>query len=95
MTPDYRTPTSNRQAAQRLHQQLITVLGPLLRYLDDQVDARLVRTFVATITAILSCRHRAYGLLVNSAGIVWPPIMPRPGPSGSVICSARRNGHQP
>jgi hypothetical protein len=51
MSPDYRTPRSPEQGAQLLQQRLIALLGPLLRYLDDQVDARLVRTFVAPLTA--------------------------------------------
>jgi hypothetical protein len=68
MCADYRTPRSDRQGAHRLHAQLITFLGPLLRYLDDQIDARLVRTFVATLTAILTFRHRAHGLLLSELG---------------------------
>jgi hypothetical protein len=68
MPADYPTPLTDQQAAPWLHQRLITFLGPLLHYLDDQVDARLVRTFVATLTAILTFRHRAHGLLLSELG---------------------------
>lgn len=72
MIPDYATAAAPAQAdnalAQRLHQQLAAFLAPLLDQLDRQLDVRLVRTFLATISAILTFRHRAHGLLLSELG---------------------------
>lgn len=54
--------------ATQLHQHLTTFLTPLLQQLDAQLDVRLVRTFRATIVAMLVLRHRAYGLLLSELG---------------------------
>ena len=39
-----------------LHTHFLPVLNPLLQWLDAQIDRRLVRTFVATVAAILTWR---------------------------------------
>lgn len=51
-----------------LRQQLHAFLVPLLKPLDAQIDARLVRTFQATIELLLRFRHRHYALLLSELG---------------------------
>jgi len=72
MIPDYDTVPAAVQAddslASGLHHALVTFLTPLLHQLDCQLDVRLVRTFLATIRAILCFRHRSHGLLLSELG---------------------------
>ncbi len=72
MIPDYGTAEVLTQAddalADHLYQRLARFLAPLLHELDRQLDVRLVRTFLATIRAIIAWRHRAYGLLLSELG---------------------------
>lgn len=49
-------------------EKLATYLGPLLALLDSQMDARLVRTFAATIVNIVRHRNRALSLLLTELG---------------------------
>src|SRR5439155_24349672 len=49
-------------------ERLASFLAPLLSTLDAQIDARLVRTLRAAVEAILSLRHRNYGLLLSELG---------------------------
>jgi hypothetical protein len=49
-------------------QRLQTFVAPLLTPLDRHLDARLVRTFAATLEALLCFRHRNYGLLLSELG---------------------------
>ena len=53
-------------------------VGPLLTKLDQQVDKRLVRTFLKTLAAIIRFRHSVYGLLLSELGayIVTPTQAP-------------------
>ena len=51
-----------------LRQRLRTFVAPLLTQLDRHLDARLVRTFAATLEALLCFRHRNYGLLLSELG---------------------------
>jgi hypothetical protein len=53
---------------QQVAAQLVTFLAPLLVALDRQMDARLVRTFLHTVAAILRFRHTAHGLLLSELG---------------------------
>ena len=48
--------------AQGLGEELAHFLFPLLVQLDERLDKRLVRTFLATIQVILTFRDRANGL---------------------------------
>lgn len=59
---------SSRQAARRLSQQLEIFVWPLLVELDALLDKRLVRTFFATLQAIVQLRHRQCGLLLSELG---------------------------
>jgi hypothetical protein len=66
------TPVSSAQAstfaAHHLSRHLITFLAPLLRTLDQQLDRRLVSTFLAALIAIVEWRNRAHGLLLSQLG---------------------------
>ncbi|MDQ2788029.1 MAG: hypothetical protein M3Y58_23870 [Chloroflexota bacterium] len=54
--------------AAALRQQLGLFLAPLLVVLDVHLDCRLVRTFAASIEAIVRWRNRAHGLLLSELG---------------------------
>jgi hypothetical protein len=56
------------QVAAALRQRLVTFLLPLSLALDAQIDRRLVRTFVATVEAMIRWRNRAHGLLLSELG---------------------------
>ena len=56
------------QVAAVLRQRLVTFLLPLSLMLDAQIDRRLVRTFVATVEAMIRWRNRAHGLLLSELG---------------------------
>ena len=58
----------NREISQELGQALTNFVVPLLLVLDQQIDKRLVRTFVATLQAIITLRHNRYGLLLSELG---------------------------
>lgn len=47
---------------------LVQYLAPLLVRLDAQIDARLVRTLLATVAAILAFRNSTRGLLLSELG---------------------------
>lgn len=54
--------------AAALRQHLGVFLAPLLVVLDMHLDCRLVRTFAASIEAIVRWRNRAHGLLLSELG---------------------------
>ena len=56
------------EVAADLFERLRLFLIPLLTDLDEQIDARLVETFLGTIRAILEHRHRQTGLLLSELG---------------------------
>ena len=66
------TAAGSRQPDARLAQdtaaRLHRFLAPLLSALDRSLDARLVRTLLASVIAILSLRHRQHGLLLSELG---------------------------
>jgi hypothetical protein len=51
-----------------LRHHLAAFLAPFLVTLDAHLDARLVRTFAASIEAIVRWRNRAHGLLLSELG---------------------------
>ena len=59
---------TNKQNAQYLHDKLEGFVNSLLRELDQQLDKRLVRTFLLTLQAIICFRHSQYGLLLSELG---------------------------
>lgn len=89
MQPDTTTPAEpEKLAPQELSHhfrgQLAAFLAPLLTELDARIDLRLVRTFLVTVEAILSFRHRNHGLLLSELGAyLLSPAQAPPGPSGS------------
>lgn len=72
MAPDSATIPATSQASPQvslqLQQRLSEFVRPLLRTLDQELDARLVRTFQATLFVILQWRNRAHGLLLSELG---------------------------
>ncbi|NTV99832.1 MAG: transposase [Oscillochloris sp.] len=66
------TTAPDPQAAPRLsaalEARLVRFVQPLLVTLNQQLDVRLVRTFLATLVAIVSLRHRQHGLLLSELG---------------------------
>lgn len=54
--------------AAALRQHLAAFLAPFLVVLDVHLDCRLVRTFAASIEAIIRWRNRAHGLLLSELG---------------------------
>ncbi len=61
-------PSAAPAVAQALEERLGAFLSPLLVRLDAVTDTRLVRTFLATIRAILTFRHGRCGLLLSALG---------------------------
>jgi hypothetical protein len=67
--------------ADDLREGLYQFLLPLLALLDACLDVRLVRTFLATVEAILSFRNRAQGLLLSELGACL--LGPQQAPAGT------------
>jgi hypothetical protein len=67
--------------AQRLRHELRAFVAPLLRQLDQQLDRRLVITFLDTLQALLVFRHRNFGLLLSELGSYLAP--PGHAPAGT------------
>lgn len=57
-----------RTKSDEIQKRLLEYLGPLLMVLDEILDKRLVRTFVRTVTAIITFRHGSNGLLLSELG---------------------------
>jgi hypothetical protein len=60
-----------RQAEPLAHQtrdRLVQFVFPLLTFLNQQLDVRLVRTFLATLLVIVQWRNRAHGLILSELG---------------------------
>jgi hypothetical protein len=55
-------PYTAAEMAQGLYAALAGFLAPLLVELDARIDKRLVRTFLQTVTVILTFRDRINGL---------------------------------
>lgn len=68
-------------AAHQLSHQLIAFLAPLLRTLDQRLDRRLVKTFLASLIAIVQWRNRAHGLLLSELGAYL--LSPEQAPAGT------------
>ena len=61
--------------------QLQIFLGPFERWLDAQIDRRLVRTFFLTLQAIVRFRHNRSGLLLSELGA--HVLSPSQAPAGT------------
>ena len=71
----------SRLLAERTQQRLVAFLQPLLFILNQQLDVRLVRTFLATLIAIMQWRNRANGLLLSELGAYL--TSPEQAPAGT------------
>jgi hypothetical protein len=69
------------QVATTLRRRLVAFLSPLAILLDAHIDRRLVRTFVASVEAIIGWRNRAHGLLLSELGGYLSP--PEHAPAGT------------
>jgi len=69
------------QVADDLREGLYQFLLPLLALLDACLDVRLVRTFLATVEAILWFRNHAHGLLLSELGAYL--LGPNQAPAGT------------
>ncbi len=85
MSHNCATPAFPAQAsalvAHSLSRHLTAFLAPLLRTLDQQLDRRLVSTFLATLSAIVQWRNRAHGLLLSELGAYL--LTPEQAPAGT------------
>lgn len=60
--------------AQDISTQMESFAAPLMAWLDQQIDKRLVRTFMLTVQAIITFRHNLNGLLLSElGGYLLPP----------------------
>lgn len=59
---------ASAQVSRQLGERLAGFVAPLLLELDTLIDKRLVRTFLATLGAIIQFRNRAHGLLLSELG---------------------------
>lgn len=79
-----------------LSAELQLFLQPLLLWLDEQLDKRLVRTFIQTIAIIISFRHSQHGLLLSELGGYL--LSPAQAPAGtkriSNLLRSRRWGYE-
>ena len=64
----YAQERENRQLSRHLANRLQAFVGPLLAQLDEVLDKRLVRTFLATLVAIVQNRSGRQGLLLSELG---------------------------
>ena len=72
---------TKKQNAQYLHDKLEAFVNDLLRELDQQLDKRLVRTFLVALQAIICFRHSQYGLLLSELGGYM--LSPAQAPAGT------------
>jgi hypothetical protein len=75
------TPEEASTLAGTLRTRLAEFVAPLVRELDFWIDARLVRTLVAAVEAILQFRNRAQGLLLSELGAHL--LSPEHAPAGT------------
>lgn len=57
-----------QRQSQEFGAKLREFVGPLLVKLDEQLDRRLVRTFLKALEAVITFRHSVYGLLLSELG---------------------------
>jgi cell division septation protein DedD len=57
-----------RALSRQTQQRLVQFVWPLLVSLNQQLDVRLVRSFLATLFAIVQWRSRSHGLLLSELG---------------------------
>ena len=70
-----------REQGQEVANLLQSFIGPLERWLDRQIDQRLVRTFFVALVAIVRLRHSRSGLLLSELGA--HVLSPAQAPAGT------------
>ena len=70
-----------REQGQEVANLLQSFIGPLERWLDRQIDQRLVRTFFLALVAIVRLRHSRSGLLLSELGA--HVLSPAQAPAGT------------
>ena len=68
MLEDKRKEQERQEKSRQLENRLVNLLWPLLTVLDQQMDRRLVCTFLGLVMAIIMHRHRNHGLLLSELG---------------------------
>jgi Transposase DDE domain len=68
MYEDKRKKAEKQEKAQALEEKLVKRLWPVLVELKQEVDRRLVKTFLGLVMAIVMHRHRNHGLLLSELG---------------------------
>lgn len=68
MFKDKESQREKQAKSQKLERLLLEFLSPLLHALNQQIDRRLVSTFLGLVMAILLHRHRHNGLLLSELG---------------------------
>ena len=88
---------AGRHQAQLVAQQLQIFLGPFERWLDAQIDRRLVRTFFLALQAIVRFRHSRCGLLLSEldAHVLSPSQAPAGTKRLSNLLHSHRWSHTP
>jgi hypothetical protein len=68
MSKDKRGAREKQGKSRKLESQLVEWLWPILSKLNEQMDRRLVGTFLGLVMAIVMHRHRHHGLLLSELG---------------------------
>ena len=68
MSKDKRGAREKQGKSRKLESQLVELLWPILSKLNEQMDRRLVGTFLGLVMAIVMHRHRHHGLLLSELG---------------------------
>ena len=72
---------ASAEISAEIGQRLLAFVGPLVVALDEQIDRRLVATFVKTLQVIIQFRHRTHGLLLSELGAYI--LSPHQAPAGT------------
>ena len=68
MSKDKRGAREKQGGSKKLESQMVELLRPILTKLNEQMDRRLVSTFLGLVMAIVMHRHRNHGLLLSELG---------------------------
>ena len=68
MLKDKRKEAEKQEQSRQVERQLVTFIWPVLVKLNQELDRRLVNTFLCLVMAIVMHRHRNNGLLLSELG---------------------------
>src|SRR5215210_5676405 len=68
MLEDKRKEAERQEQSRVVERQLVKLLRPILASLNQQLDRRLVSTFLGLVMAVIRHRHRNNGLLLSELG---------------------------